>query len=362
MTTRASLRRALRHVRGIVLAQGADYVFHKRVYHDGRAHALRAFIESTQSTTGLFVDNACPACGRAEGSSKSFENRVGFRFVTCPVDGTVYMDPVPSEEALGALYNHPSESYSFTRGAATNELRVVARDQAEHDAILRLMGPDSGRRRMLDVGCATGGFLITCRSSFDVQGVELNDTTAEIARRQGFDVLTGRLNDVPGEATFGLITMLQLIEHVVKPSELLADAFRLLEPGGLLYINTPNVDSASFRYLGRYHTHVSGFGHVSLFTRQALGMLAERAGFELLAHEYCGGRDLALHDLVTFKLARSRFAHRMALYNVRLLSLSKLVEELGGALIPERLWPIGHESYQRVLLRRPTRRNSPGPH
>jgi len=344
----------LSHLRGVTLGQGLDHVRHKRAYHEGRARAVRAFVESTRSKSGLLVDNACPACGRAGGSSNTFENRIGFRFVTCPADGTVYMDPVPSDDALGALYNHPSESFSFTGGVASDELRVPARDQAEHDAILRLVGGDSRRRRMLDVGCATGGFMITCRRSFDVEGVELNDTTAEIARRQGFEVLTGRLSDVPGEAKYGLITMLQLIEHVVKPAELLADAFRLLEPGGLLYMNTPNVDSSSFRYLGRYHTHVSGFGHVSLFTRHALGVLAERAGFELLAHEYCGGRDLALHDLLTFKLARSRFAHRMALYSVRLLSLSKLAEELGGDLIPKGLWPQGHESYQRVLLRRPS--------
>jgi 2-polyprenyl-3-methyl-5-hydroxy-6-metoxy-1,4-benzoquinol methylase len=167
-------------------------------------------------------------------------------------------------------------------------------------------------------------------------------------------VTTGTIADVPGESRFDVITMLQLIEHIVEPTELLTEARRLLRSGGVLYLNTPNIDSASFSLFRDRHMHVSSFGHVSLYTRESLERLAKRCEFRVVAHEYCGGMDISLHDQLTYRIAQRRFRHRMALYSQRLYLASHLVDLLSFGKLTKLVTPRGHESYQWAVLRKPT--------
>jgi hypothetical protein len=147
--------------------------------------------------------------------------------------------------------------------------------------------------------------------------------------------------------------MLQVIEHVTEPASLLRHATAVLRPGGIVYMNTPAVDSASFRLFREHHSHVATFGHVSLFTRAAWPVLSARVGLTLLAHAYCGKRDIALHDLATWYVARTQFRHRMALYSPRLLSASNLIDRVTLGLLTAALAPRGPASYQWVALQKP---------
>jgi 2-polyprenyl-3-methyl-5-hydroxy-6-metoxy-1,4-benzoquinol methylase len=193
---------------------------------------------------------------------------------------------------------------------------------------------------------------MTAQAKFDVEGVELSDGLAKVARQNGFQVTIGTLADVQGNERFDVVTMLQLIEHIVEPTEIMREVRRLLRPGGILYLNTPNIDSASFRLFRERHMHVSSFGHVSLYTRESLGRLARRSGFEVVAHEYSGGMDVSLHDLFTYRFSYERFRHRMALYSQRLYLASHLTDRLTLGVLTRILTPRGNESYQWAVLRK----------
>jgi SAM-dependent methyltransferase len=147
--------------------------------------------------------------------------------------------------------------------------------------------------------------------------------------------------------------MLQVLEHIVKPSELIRDALRLLKPGGYLYVDVPNVDSASFNYLDTLHVHISSYGHVSMFNRESLIRLCEKNGLEFVTHEFCGGRDLELHDVISLKFVKEKFSHRMALYNSRFYFADRFFRDITFDLIGKLVLPRGNESYQRALFRKP---------
>jgi SAM-dependent methyltransferase len=352
LTDIAAVRELLRQASFVAKGNGGEVLKRKRKYHSLLADATRALMAQARVDDSLFVENRCPVCERRE-RNRQFANPLGLVFTVCRYDGTVYMDPVPTDRALASIYDSDAEAYHFTGESSAEQVRVQPRDRPDFDALMRWVGYTPRHRRLLDVGCSVGGFLLTCRDTFDVAGVELNSTTANIARRHGLDVRTGRLADVEATEAFDLITMLQVIEHVISPLELMAQARARLVPGGYLYVNTPNVDSASFSMLGPHHVHVRNIGHVSLLTRDGLLELGRRAGLELVAHEYCGGRDLALHDILTFRLARGRFAHRMASYAPRFYHACNLVDRATGAIVPRLFAGRGHESYQRALLRKP---------
>jgi len=94
-----------------------------------------------------------------------------------------------------------------------------------------------------------------------------------------------------GLGKFGLVTAVEVIEHVESPIGFLRNIGRLLKPGGVAVITTPNVDNAparvKFFLTGkiRMMDEVSEPTHISpifwgLFKRQFLS----RAGVELAEH------------------------------------------------------------------------------
>jgi 2-polyprenyl-3-methyl-5-hydroxy-6-metoxy-1,4-benzoquinol methylase len=349
-----SLRDIARSAYYLVRGDGEGHILRKKEYHRRRALAERQVLEEAKHNRSMFRDNACPACGERSASADNFSNPVGFSFKVCPHDGTIYMDPVPTEATLARLYNDGSYSFLWTRGKRPDAVQVKPEGLVEFGHILRCFEfPADRRPTLLDVGCATGGLLMTARAKFDVEGVELSDELSRIARQNGFQVTIGTLTDVQGAERFDVVTMLQLIEHIVDPTDILSDVRRLLRPGGILYLNTPNIDSASFRLFHDRHMHVSSFGHVSLYTRESLDRLARRSGFEVVAHEYSGGMDISLHDLFTYRFANKRFRHRMALYSQRLYLASHLTDRLTLGVLTRLLTPRGHESYQWAVLRKP---------
>jgi 2-polyprenyl-3-methyl-5-hydroxy-6-metoxy-1,4-benzoquinol methylase len=321
---------------------------HKRAYHHRRAIEERRLIVQARTDRSLLCTNRCPVCG-GDRAVRRFSNPVGFEFAVCLEDGTIYMDPVPTDATLERLYN--GQAYAFNWTGRKRAARPG--DSGELKVLMRLLDvPPSSKSRLLDVGCASGGFLLAAREHFIGEGVELNEETAQLARSHGIAVYSGRLEELPVDEPYDVLTMRQLLEHVTAPLELLRAARRLLRPGGHIYISTPNIDSASFAYLDRLHTHVSSFGHVSLFNKASLEALARKAGFDVAAHEYYGGLDLALHDVVSLRFAPTRFRHRVSLYNSRLYYLSNVVENLTFGLLDPFIYPRGNGSYQRVLLKK----------
>lgn len=337
-----------------VTGKGSDFLLHKREYHKRRQEMERQVLDEALKNPSLFQANICPACEEEKEPEKQFTNKVGFSFAVCSDCKTIYMNPVPTEETLQKLYNDPAESFVFDKGSKVSDVEVKAGNVEDYEAILRMLGfKPKERLRLLEVGCAKGSFLMTASEVFDVEGIELNDATAEIARLHGLNVKTGRISDVEGENCYDLIVMLQVLEHIVRPGELINEVARLLKPGGYLYVNVPNIDSASFDYLGEQHLHISSFSHVSMFNRESLIQLGERNGLQFVAHEFCGGRDLEFHDVLTLKFAKERFNHRMALYSPRLLYTDKFIKEITFDLFGKLFLPKGNESYQRALFRKP---------
>jgi SAM-dependent methyltransferase len=352
-TPRPDARTLVARASYVVTGRGGAHLRRKEQYHRLRREAERAYLDRARvPDAGLSRPATCPVCG-APPTREPFRNRVGFTFGRCPEHDIVLMDPVPTDDALTELYNSEAERYHWV-GHGDDELVIEHRDDL--DALRRFLSggvASADRPRLLEVGCATGGFLRGAREWFDVEGVELNEESAARARAAGFVVHTGRIADVPADrGSYDVIVAIQLVEHLPDPGDLLAEAHRLLRPGGALYLATPAVDSASFAALGADHTHVASFGHVVLFSRAGLTALAERHGFDVEHHEHYGGRDLALHDLATRRLAPTRFVHRMALYRTRLYYAGEMLDGLTGGRVLDRLAPAGPESYQRALLRR----------
>ncbi|MEV6303131.1 class I SAM-dependent methyltransferase [Actinoplanes sp. NPDC051861] len=142
----------------------------------------------------------------------------------------------------------------------------------------------TGRTRLLDVGCGTGGFLdlVSRRHGARCTGVELDSTLAASASRRGLDVTAGDFGHLPPRE-FDIVTMFQVLEHLPDPRAALRHAFGLLRPGGVLCVEIPIADCVARRLFGRYWFPLLPPYHRHICSRRSLAALAPPEAREVAA-------------------------------------------------------------------------------
>lgn len=165
---------------------------------------------------------------------------------------------------------------------------------------LRQLG---GGHRLLDIGCWDGGFALRAQEQGlfrEVYGVDLVEDAVAIAKKRGVTAYVADLNTepLPFEAEFfDAVTMLAVLEHVFDPYFAVAEAHRVLKPGGEFIVAVPNVASASNRLrILRGRIPVTSIdpgwdgGHLHYFTPYDLTRLLTESGFNVVARNATGGR------------------------------------------------------------------------
>jgi SAM-dependent methyltransferase len=183
--------------------------------------------------------------------------------------------------------------------------------------------------RVLDVGCAAGYFLsVMQEEGWDVTGLEPSaPIRAQAAERIGAEnVRAGLLHEAGlAPASFDLVTLWDVLEHIPDPVAALSHARALLAPGGKLLIETQNVDSRAAKVLGPRWQHYKHAEHIYHFNPKTLGVVLERAGFRVLENTPAlGGKYVSLafiaeragrlNPILSTLLSPLRLAGDMALY------------------------------------------------
>lgn len=140
----------------------------------------------------------------------------------------------------------------------------------------------------LDAGCFEGNVLDEIRRSTPWQafGLEPNSRAVEIAREKGHQVWCGHAESIetviPEGQRFDVIYMGQSIEHLDDPAQALQRLRRLLSPGGVIVVSTPNLDSREIDWFGPTWAHWHPPYHRYIFSKQGLHALARQAKLQPL--------------------------------------------------------------------------------
>ena len=129
---------------------------------------------------------------------------------------------------------------------------------------------------VLDIGCGAGNMIHHLQRYGRVKGIEVDARPVAMAQARGYDVRLGdATQNIPfPDASFDLVTALDVIEHVDQDEAILREAFRVLRPKGTLAISTP-----AFQWLWSYNDVLNGHKH--RYTPQELRERVERAGFRV---------------------------------------------------------------------------------
>lgn len=140
----------------------------------------------------------------------------------------------------------------------------------------RLDPAPSAGRRILDIGCGTGTMLGELRRFGDVYGVDTEAAAVEFCHDQGESQVELAAGDtVPHpDASFDLVSLLDVIEHVEDDQTLLGEARRVLRPGGHLLVTVP-----AFEWMWGEQDVIAH--HVRRYTSRQLRDSLQRAGFDI---------------------------------------------------------------------------------
>lgn len=206
------------------------------------------------------------------------------RYLTCEDCGLVRADRIPSESELVERAEYWSHKHHLQDEKLQRQFDPDVQAMA-YKRVLRELAPFRRTGRLLEIGCAAGGFLdAACRAGWQPTGIELSESAARYAREQhGFDVRGGTLSTVDlGGELFDVAVMIDVIEHVRDPGALLAQVREVLVPDGALLVMTPNVRSLGARSLGSYWEAYAPNDHLWLFDSATLQRLCEERGFAVL--------------------------------------------------------------------------------
>jgi 2-polyprenyl-3-methyl-5-hydroxy-6-metoxy-1,4-benzoquinol methylase len=139
--------------------------------------------------------------------------------------------------------------------------------------------------RLLEIGCGTGEFLATARDSgWNVNGLELSKSFRDAAMDwYDLELDLHELVEIDfSEKSFDVIALLHVFEHLPNPIEFLAQAIRLIKPGGWLFVIVPNLSSwtdSLFRHASPTLIKKDHFFH---YSPKTLAKMIARSDFELV--------------------------------------------------------------------------------
>ena len=140
--------------------------------------------------------------------------------------------------------------------------------------------------RILDIGCGPGWLLSAIDPGWDLQGIEPSPAAAELAAQHA-KIHTGPLEGAPfTSASFDLIVMYHVIEHLDDPVAAINKVYDLLVKGGHLIIGTPDFDSGAARRYGARYRLLAAPTHISLFSNDSMHRLLRDHGFNIRRVDY----------------------------------------------------------------------------
>ena len=235
-------------------------------------------------------DSACNHCGST--NARLVAAMKGYTLVRCASCKLAFIADPPPPAELAAMYQASNDYHVTLHDPSSLDFARMSDLARRHMAFVRRW---ASQGRVLDVGCSTGLFLNEAKQAgFDASGVEFSAASAQFARSHfGLHITDGDIHAVEAAPeSYDILTMFDVIEHVRDPAGDMAVAHRLLKPGGIFILSTPNIDGlyprASeplARPLG-YWPHIEPPWHLYQFSQKTLTAMLEKAGFSALGTQH----------------------------------------------------------------------------
>lgn len=237
---------------------------------------------------------ACPLC-RSEEIAKDFSTTdfsvslEDFEIFRCENCGFLFTQNIPRENESGKYYQSEKYiSHSDTSKGLVNRLYHFVRTftlQQKRRLIEKLSGNKKGT--ILDIGSGTGSFLKTMQDAgWNISGIEPDETARHNSEKiNNISVAGPESIHHLSQASFDVVTMWHVLEHVHRLQEQIAQIQRLLKTDGKVFIAVPNHTSYDAKHYGKYWAAWDVPRHLYHFSPATMKTLAGKHGFEITAYK-----------------------------------------------------------------------------
>jgi len=233
----------------------------------------------------------CPICGSE--INKFFYKKNGHNIYNCQDCEAGFVWPTPNNSA--DIYE--ASYYQGGLGAGQDKFGYTdyeADKKAMRETFIIYLDKISkltAGRKIFDVGAATGCFLDLARQmGWQTSGIEISEYAAKAAHAKGHQIFLGNLENLEIKEKYDVVTMWDVLEHLVDPKRYLKSVSDILNQEGLLAINTINKSSCWARFWGKNWHAILPPEHLFYYSVKSLEILLEASGFEILERLKIGKR------------------------------------------------------------------------
>lgn len=223
----------------------------------------------------------CPICFSK--NTQYFAEKNQYVFYRCTLCKALFLPTLPSPKKLNAYY---ASHFSYVDGLK-NEAIIRKRSTIILKKIHSL-APKA--KSICDVGSGYGFFLDCAnRAGYKTTGIEPAKELAHHANtKYKINVFHGDLEQYVKrrKKQFDIVTCIHVIEHVYNPKIFLTSLLKLVKPGGLLFIETPNSDSHLLYAERERYTFLIPPDHLWLFSKESLKHLLPKNTDTILINTY----------------------------------------------------------------------------
>ncbi|MBW2982348.1 class I SAM-dependent methyltransferase [Candidatus Woesearchaeota archaeon] len=208
---------------------------------------------------------------RSSGDESLFE-----QVVKCNNCGLVYINPRNKPEDI-------LEGYSEGTDAA-HVSQSEGREKTFKKTLKLINKYTKSKNRLVDIGTAGGCFLKVAKDDgWGVHGVEPNKWLCDWGKKNyDIEIKQGDIFSAEYSAEiFDVVTLWDVIEHTTDPKAVLKECKRILNPGGIIVVNIPDISSWLVRAMGRKWPFWSSV-HLYYFTKKTMIKMLEELGFDIV--------------------------------------------------------------------------------
>ena len=175
------------------------------------------------------------------------------------------------------------EVVSYYENLEDREYENTRRERKlQEQKLIQKIGKYKEKGKLLDIGAGSGIMIeAALEKGYDCIGIEPSRWLQQRAVELNLPVVCGTFPHPGVTALFDIISLVDVIEHVTEPANLLKNINKQLSPDGIFLLVTPDVNSVAAKIFGYKWWHYR-FAHIGYFNKKNLKLLLDKTGFSVI--------------------------------------------------------------------------------